>query len=115
MVNPDPSPLTPVAGNGLLDRRLFLTSSFKTIGAVALGGTVPAVNAALPNEPWMRTAGNPFSNYGGPSTHESALIRWVSAAPGIPQNGVSWTPLHELDGTITPSGLHFERHHNGVP
>jgi sulfane dehydrogenase subunit SoxC len=30
-------------------------------------------------------------------------------------NGVSWTPLHDLEGTITPNGLHFERHHNGVP
>jgi len=29
--------------------------------------------------------------------------------------GVSWTPLHELEGIITPNGLHFERHHNGVP
>ena len=32
-----------------------------------------------------------------------------------PGNGVSWTPLHDLEGTITPNGLHFERHHNGVP
>jgi sulfane dehydrogenase subunit SoxC len=30
-------------------------------------------------------------------------------------NGVSWTPLHNLEGMITPNGLHFERHHNGVP
>jgi sulfane dehydrogenase subunit SoxC len=28
---------------------------------------------------------------------------------------VSWTPIHELKGSITPNGLHFERHHNGVP
>ncbi|MDE2679540.1 MAG: sulfite dehydrogenase [Gemmatimonadetes bacterium] len=27
----------------------------------------------------------------------------------------SRTPLHELQGTITPSDLHFERHHAGVP
>ena len=30
-------------------------------------------------------------------------------------NGISWTPLHDLQGTIVPNGLHFERHHNGVP
>jgi hypothetical protein len=24
-------------------------------------------------------------------------------------------PLHQLQGTITPNGLHFERHHSGVP
>jgi sulfane dehydrogenase subunit SoxC len=27
---------------------------------------------------------------------------------------VNFTPLHELDGIITPSGLCFERHHSGV-
>ena len=27
----------------------------------------------------------------------------------------SLTPLQDLDGTITPSDLHFERHHGGVP
>ncbi len=25
------------------------------------------------------------------------------------------TPLQDLDGTITPSALHFERHHSGIP
>jgi sulfane dehydrogenase subunit SoxC len=29
--------------------------------------------------------------------------------------GISATPLGELDGTITPSDLHFTRHHAGVP
>ena len=35
-----------------------------------------------------------------------------AVAPGT---GASFTPLQSLDGTITPNGLHFERHHNGVP
>ncbi|MFK8042756.1 sulfite dehydrogenase [Congregibacter sp.] len=30
-------------------------------------------------------------------------------------NIVSLTPLEELHGTITPSDLHFERHHAGIP
>jgi len=29
--------------------------------------------------------------------------------------GVSRTPLQDLDGIITPSDLHFERHHAGIP
>ena len=29
-------------------------------------------------------------------------------------NGVSYSPLSKLKGTITPNGLHFERHHYGV-
>ncbi|MDB2705414.1 sulfite dehydrogenase [Pseudomonadota bacterium] len=64
---------------------------------------------------WMRVPGADFSNYGQPSSHEQQIIRWISANPDAPGNGVSWTPLHDLQGTITPNGLHFERHHNGVP
>ena len=102
--------LVPVAGNGLLDRRLFLTQAL-SYGAIA---TVVDARAAVPDEPWMKTPGAPFSNYGAPSPHEK-IVRWISATTGVPGNGVSWSPLHELDGIITPSGLHFERHHNGVP
>jgi sulfane dehydrogenase subunit SoxC len=63
----------------------------------------------------MQKPGENFTNYGQPSTHEQQVIRWVSANPAAPGNGVSWTPLHDLQGTITPNGLHYERHHNGVP
>jgi sulfane dehydrogenase subunit SoxC len=63
----------------------------------------------------MREPGRPFSNYGQPSAYERRVIRWISASPAVPGNGVSWTPLHELGGILTPSSLHFERHHNGVP
>ena len=68
---------------------------------------------ALPK--WMKVPGAEFSNYGQPSEHEQQVIRWISANSAAPGNGVSWTPLHDLQGTITPNGLHFERHHNGVP
>jgi len=63
----------------------------------------------------MRVPGQGFTNYGRTSLHESEVIRWISANSMAPGNGVSWCPLHELEGMITPSGLHFERHHNGVP
>ena len=103
----------PVAGGGLLDRRLFLRNSL-TIGTMALvGQDVLAADFDRPD--WMRRPGNPFSNYGQPSPHEKESIRWITSNPATPGNGVSWTPLHTLAGTITPSGLHFERHHNGVP
>jgi len=98
----------PVAGNGLLDRRLFLTQ------ALAFG-TIAPVAAMVPDEPWMKTPGAPFTSYGAPSPHEREVVRWIAATAGVPGNGVSWSPLHELDGIVTPSGLHFERHHNGVP
>jgi len=68
-----------------------------------------------PRSPWMKTPGQPFSNYGQPSAQQRTVARWISANRALPGNGVSWTPLHDLEGGITPSGLHFERHHNGVP
>jgi sulfane dehydrogenase subunit SoxC len=64
---------------------------------------------------WMKTPGGPLTNYGEPSPYEKEAIRWISANAKAPGHGISWTPLHRLEGTITPNGLHFERHHNGVP
>lgn len=52
--------------------------------------------------------------YGMPSKWEGNLQRRQS--PGltrVPQASVSFTPLQGLFGIITPSGLHFERHHQG--
>lgn len=36
------------------------------------------------------------------------------AGPALPASS-SRTPIHLLDGIITPADLHFERHHGGVP
>jgi sulfane dehydrogenase subunit SoxC len=104
----------PIAGGGLMDRRFFLQKSIGVATASGLMvGSIPAMASELPL--WMKTPGEAFSNYGMPSTQEKETIRWVSANSMAPGNGISWTPLHRLEGTITPSGLHFERHHNGVP
>ena len=37
-------------------------------------------------------------------------VAWLTADPQI--SSVNFTPLHELDGVITPNGLCFERHHS---
>lgn len=105
----------PVAGGGLIDRRLFLQQGLGFglgAGLMTAGQHVFAQNQ---DEPWRHIPGQPFSGYGQPSPHEKDVIRWVSANAAAPGNGISWTPLHKLDGIITPNGLHFERHHNGVP
>ena len=60
-------------------------------------------------------AGQPFTPYGLPVRHERAVVRRIAANRDVAGNGVGLTPLEDLEGTITPSGLHFERHHNGVP
>ncbi|MBI3713582.1 MAG: sulfite dehydrogenase [Burkholderiales bacterium] len=54
------------------------------------------------------------TGYGMPSQWEKNLQRRES--PGltrVTQASVSFTPLQGLFGIITPSGLHFERHHQG--
>lgn len=94
-------------------RRQWLRRSLAL--APAAGMAAHARSPADERPAWMRAPGAPFSGYGQPSPHEAALIRRIGANRQAPGNGVSWTPLEELDGTITPSGLHFERHHNGVP
>ena len=65
--------------------------------------------------PSRRLAGQPFTPYGQPVTHERNTVRRIAANRLVAGNGVGLTPLEDLEGTITPSGLHFERHHNGVP
>jgi len=77
----------------------------------------PAVAAAgeLAVEPWMQEPGSPFVGYGQPSRFEANVVRVFTSAPGTTGTGASRTPHHLLDGTITPSGLHFERHHSGIP
>jgi sulfane dehydrogenase subunit SoxC len=44
-------------------------------------------------------------------------VRAIPALPNPATQGVGTarTPLHLLDGIITPSGLHFERSHSGIP
>ena len=52
--------------------------------------------------------------YGKPSRFEANVQRRPS--PGLtqtPQSSVSFAPLQSLFGIVTPSGLHFERHHQG--
>jgi sulfane dehydrogenase subunit SoxC len=53
---------------------------------------------------------------GTPTTAQSARSAFVTPArtPTGLITGGSYTPLQELTGTITPSDLHFERHHGGV-
>jgi sulfane dehydrogenase subunit SoxC len=107
------------ADGGLYGRRRFVQTGLVAGGAALLSPRVAAAVAASASDAappqWMREPGHPFANYGQPSPYEKGVIRWVAANPGLPGNGVSWTPLQDLDGAITPSPLHFERHHNGVP
>jgi sulfane dehydrogenase subunit SoxC len=103
-------------------RRDVLRGAF--LGALAaLGGASKAVageakgdDAILKPQPWATTLGKPVAAtpYGMPSKYETAMLRRQS--PGLTQvagSSVSFMPLQGMFGIITPSGLHFERHHQG--
>ena len=103
-------------------RRTFLKRGALISGTLAAGGARAAADAAGPSPPseppWSRTLGAPIlaSPYGLPARYESAVVRRQS--PGLTrtaQSSVAFTPLQNLFGIITPSGVHFERHHAGVP
>jgi sulfane dehydrogenase subunit SoxC len=52
--------------------------------------------------------------YGSPSKYQLGLERRsLKGLSPVPQNSASFTPLQGLFGIITPSGLHYERHHSG--
>ncbi len=108
------------------DRRNFLRKSFVAAGAVIAGGaalTQSAMAATSEGDPLIlnhteydQTLGLPVAAnpYGVPSKYETNLVRRES--PGLTQVGgasVAFAPLQGLFGIITPSGLHFERHHQG--
>ena len=66
-----------------------------------------------PAEP--RALGAAVSSYGSRSPFEKTA-RFFNQNTKVPlQEASSRTPLHDTYGIITPSSLHFERHHSGVP
>ena len=60
-----------------------------------------------------RTLGKPLSGYG----ERSPFVKSARATrqSKTPEAGSSSTPLADTYGIITPSSLHYERHHAGVP
>lgn len=118
--SPAAAPAEPAASNGLLDRRIFLSSGLAVLGTgggLVFGSPGRARAAGPPETPsWTQYPGGPFSGYGVPAKYESKVTRvLIRSQPGTTGSGASRTPLEALEGMITPSGLHFERHHSGVP
>ena len=103
------------AGNGLLNRRVFLKGGAAAAGAfMAFASETVAAPPETP--PGMKMSGAALSPYGSPAEFEREVTRTlIRSQPGTTGAGASRTPLETLEGMITPSGLHFERHHNGVP
>lgn len=113
MPDNDDSRVSRDASNGLLSRRALLgAGSSLLVASAAAGASVSGAERA----PWMKVPGAGMSGYGQPSSFEAGLERQaISSQPGTTGAGVSRSPLADLEGTITPNGLFFERHHSGIP
>ena len=105
------------AGNGILNRRVFLENTLIAGAVGAVGGSSGAQAQPLVDARWMKEPGAGFIPYGQPSRFESKVVRVIPAPanPATPGIGTARTPHHLLDGMITPTGLHFERSHSGIP
>lgn len=98
-------------------RRSVLTGALAAGTSLAVGGTAARAESAPKIPDWTRYLGPGTGTrpYGTPADFESDVVRrtveWLTATR---ESSVSFTPLHELDGIITPNGLCFERHHSGI-
>lgn len=119
----DPAGVRKVFAEAKEGRRDFLRGAFAAAAAgIAATGAARAAAPAdgdpnilnLPEH--SKGLGQPVvtDGYGKPSKFERNVQRRQS--PGLTQTtqaSVSFAPLQSLFGIVTPSGLHFERHHQG--
>ena len=108
-----------------LHRRQFLKGGLLAgagFGAAASGFGHAALASGKPDQAimnlpdWQHYLGEPVdaAPYGVPSPFERDVVRrnvpWLTADP---ISSVNFTPIHALDGFVTPNGVCFERHHAG--
>ncbi|CTQ52447.1 TMAO/DMSO reductase [Roseibium album] len=100
-------------------RRTFLKGSVAIAGASVAGGAAASEADPLITEvqEWASATGVGVDEtpYGMPISFEKDVVRrnveWLTASP---ISSINFTPIHALDGTITPQGCAFERHHSGA-
>jgi sulfane dehydrogenase subunit SoxC len=114
-----PSDIRRVFAQGPDGRRGFMRQAFAAAAAAAVapaafGAGGDAAILELPAHSKGLGQAVATDGYGRPSKHEANVQRRRS--PGLTQTAqasVSFAPLQSLFGIVTPSGLHFERHHQG--
>lgn len=82
--------------------------------AFLAAGSLAAAAPVLAAESQGRSLGEGRRLYGERSPFEKSARSFGASTQSVP-TGSSRTPLQDLYGIITPSSLHFERHHSGVP
>ena len=104
----------PSGNDGVSRRRLLIVAS-TGVGSVVAGAALAETLADVP----PREPGAPLSGHSERSQYVK-LSRIPEAGPGMrnvdPNNAInSKTPLNKLVGAVTPTDLHYERSHAGVP
>ena len=98
-------------------RRGFMKAGLAAGAGLAATGAQADDPAITELQDWNSALGEGVDArpYGTPSPFEAHVkrrnVEWLTADP---VSSVNFTPLHELDGIITPNGLCFERHHAGI-
>ena len=102
------------------NRRAFLRgAATASLGAMAARGAAAQAPDPLITDPqpWAQGLGDgvDVTPYGLPIRFEDDVVRrnvpWLTADT---ISSINFTPIHALDGTITPQGCAFERHHSGA-
>lgn len=103
----------------VVGRRSLLRASGALAASMLARGSASAENAAPPaDHPWSQSLGAGVIDrpYGKPADAEAGVIRrnvpWLTAGT---ESSISFSPLQDLHGIITPNGLFFERYHAGRP
>lgn len=100
-------------------RRQFLTGAAAAGAGAVAAGTAQAAGDPLimEKQEFAQGLGDGVDEtpYGMPIKFEDDVVRrnveWLTADT---ISSINFTPIHALDGTITPQGCAFERHHSGA-
>lgn len=116
-----PTESTGAGASKPLSRRALVRTAGAVAGAVVGAPVLRALAQTSRDVPAisLKTAIAPLDATKVPGLPSGALgARSPFENPGLAPVGVttgpSFTPLQDLTGTITPSDLHFQRHHNGI-
>lgn len=100
-------------------RRQFIAGAASAGAGAVVAASADAAGDPLITQvqPWAQGWGDGVdaTPYGLPIEYEGDVIRrnvdWLTADT---ITSINFTPIHALDGTITPQGCAFERHHSGA-
>lgn len=101
-----------------LSRREAIVGAATALGAVAVAKAAAQEGAAASAPQATATVpADPTAQQGLPTSALGARSPFVKPSRGPTGDtvGSSLTPLQDLTGPLTPSDLHFERHHAGIP